>query len=269
MKKYASNLLAISLALVSIYFLWHFVRQPVCHPDTIIDAQTTKSGLTKLGDTIVIGTNAEYPPFSFLRDGKIVGFDIDVAQEVVKRLGKKAELLDMPFDMLLPYLQLGNVHIIAAGISPKPSRAKHVLFSKPYLENDPLLVITSANTPKITSVDDLAGKVVVVNDGYTADSYISERKDVTVQRLSTPAEAFLALSSGRAYAYVAATSSVQRFFATHAQKYNTFTLVDTSDAYTLVISPVHPELLPLVQEALDAMTADGTLDALKKTWGLA
>lgn len=269
MKKYASNLLAISLALVGIYFLWHFVRQPVCHTDATTGEQITKSALTNLGDKIVIGTNAEYPPFSFLRDGTIVGFDIDVAQEVVKRLGKQAELLDMPFDMLLPYLQLGNVHIIAAGISPKPSRAKHVLFTKPYLENDPLLVITPVNTPKITSVDDLSGKIVVVNDGYTADSYISERKDVTVQRLATPAEAFLALSSGRAYAYVAATSSVQRFLATHPKEHNTFTIDDTADAYSLVISPVHPELLPLVQEALDAMTADGTLDALKKTWGLA
>ncbi len=268
MKKYASNLLFITLAFIIIYLFWHFVRQPSC-PADLPNGRRGQTGTAELSDTIVVGTNAEYQPFSFLRDGAIVGFDIDVAKEVVKRLGKKIEIIDMPFDMLLPYLQMGTVQIIAAGISPKPSRAKHVLFTKPYFENDPLLVITPKKDAPITALDQLDGKTVVVNDGYTADSYMSERKNVHIQRLATPAQAFLALSSGRADAYVAATSSVQRFLATHADEFNTYIIGDTSDAYALVISPEHATLLQPIQDALDAMLNDGTLNALKKTWGLA
>lgn len=254
MKKYASLFLYIILILCGAYALWCFTCCTSCKK--------------LVGDTLIIGTNAEYPPFSFIRHGEIVGFDIAVATEVAKRLGKKIILIDMPFDMLLPYIQLGEIHGIAAGISPKPSRARHVFFTKPYLENDPLLVITPVTQKRITSIDDLAGKVVVVNDGYTADSYMSQRAHVIIQRLSTPAEALLALKSERADAYVAATSSVQRFLDTHASEYNTYTLEDSSDAYALVISLVYPELVPLVQNALDGMSADGTLDALKKIWGL-
>ncbi|MBS1987123.1 amino acid ABC transporter substrate-binding protein [Candidatus Dependentiae bacterium] len=268
MKKYVSNLFSITLAFVIIYLFWNFVRQPSC-PAHMADGQRSKTGTTELSDTIIVGTNAEYQPFSFLRDGTIVGFDIDVAKEVVKRLGKNIEIIDMPFDMLLPCLQMGTVQIIAAGISPKPSRAKHVLFTKPYFENDPLLVITPKKDAPITTLDQLDGKTVVVNDGYTADSYMSERKNVRIQRLATPAQALLALSSGRADAYVAATSSVQRFLATHPDEYNTYTIGDTSDTYALVISPEHAALLQPIQDALDGMLKDGSIDALKKTWGLA
>jgi polar amino acid transport system substrate-binding protein len=252
MKQYAVLCLYICLIFAGAYILWRLLYCTACQP---------------IGDTIIIGTNAEYPPFSFLQNNSIVGFDIDVATEVAQRLGKKVELIDMPFDMLLPSIQLGRIHIIAAGISPKPTRAKHVLFSKPYLENDPLIIVSLIQKP-ITTVAALAGKTVVVNDGYTADSYISSQPTIIVQRLATPAEALLALQAGRADAYVAAHSSIQRFLKTHRHEYATHPIPDTSDAYALVISPQYPELLPLVQHALNGMQRDGTLDALKQKWGL-
>ncbi len=241
-----------TLACATVY-IWHRTQSPC-------SAQALK-------DTIIIGTNAEYPPYSFIQNGIPVGFDIDIAHEVVRRLGKKERIVDMPFDMLLPQIQLGDIHMIAAGISPKPTRARHVHFTKPYLENDPLLIITPATQQPLSSVDDLADKTVVVNDGYTSDAYMSTRKTNALIRLATPAEAFLALRSGRADAYVAAHSSVQRFLEKYPNAYHTVEIKDVTDAYALVISPVYPELVVAVQEALDAMERDGTLAALKKTWG--
>lgn len=226
------------------------------------------SAVPPVDDVLIVGTNAEYFPFSFLEQGVPVGFDIDIAREVCTRLGKKMHLVDMPFDMLLPKIQLGDIHIIAAAMSPKPERAKHVLFTQPYLQGDPLLIITPIANQNIDTVSDLAGKTVVVNDGYTSDAYISGMKDVVVQRLATPAEAFLALKSGRAQAYVAAQSSVERFLNMHPDAYRTIVINDVTDAYALVISPLYPELAAPIQQALDAMTTDGTLETLKLKWKL-
>src|SRR5580704_2849514 len=87
---------------------------------------------------LLVGTNAEFAPYSFIDNGQIVGFDIDVAQEVAQRLGKTITFKDMPFESLLPELQLGRIEIIAAGITPTQERAQKVLFTKPYVEGDKL-----------------------------------------------------------------------------------------------------------------------------------
>ena len=65
-----------------------------------------------------VGTNAEYQPFSFLdNNDEIVGLDIDIAKEVCNRLGKKCVLHSLSFDALIPEIQLGTIHMIAAGIT--------------------------------------------------------------------------------------------------------------------------------------------------------
>jgi len=81
---------------------------------------------------LIIGTNAEYAPFTFIKDGNIVGFDIDVITEVAKRLAKQLVIKDLSFDVLIPDLQLGNLQVVAAGLTPTEERKKRVLFSKTY-----------------------------------------------------------------------------------------------------------------------------------------
>ncbi|MDB6081397.1 MAG: artP, partial [Chlamydiia bacterium] len=156
---------------------------------------------------IIVGTNAEFPPFTFIDKGEVVGFDIDVAKEVCKRLGKEMQLKDMPFDALVPELTLGYVQFVAAGMSHTEERAKRVLFTKSYGSNDPLVILTLT---KKMSLDDLTGKTVVVNEGFTADLFMSSKPGITLVRLSTPVDAFLALKAGRADAYVTAKSTIQQ-----------------------------------------------------------
>ena len=123
---------------------------------------------------LIIGTNAEFAPFCFMKDNKIVGFDIDLALEVSKRLDKDPQIRNMDFDMLVPEIQIGGVHILAAGMTATPERSKQVLFTDPYIKGVPLMVISLKNRPLNKSgLDGLFGKRVVVNDGFTADLYLS------------------------------------------------------------------------------------------------
>ena len=91
--------------------------------------------------TFIVGTNAEYPPFCSVENGNIVGFDIDIAKDIAKRLGKEIIIKDMAFEALIPELQIGKIHFAAAGLTPTPEKAKKVLFTEPYLKGDPLLII--------------------------------------------------------------------------------------------------------------------------------
>lgn len=223
---------------------------------------------TSVADTIIVGTSGDFPPFSFIKNEKLVGLDVDLIDEIGKRLNKKIELKNMPFSSLLPSLQLGTVQMIASGLTATPERAKHVLFTTPYIENNQF-VIVSLDTAPINSVADLTNKEVIVNEGYTADLYLSALTGPIIIRLKTPAEAFLALKSGRAFAFVTAQSTVKPFFNQYGtQDFHVVPIAGTEENASVAVAPQYPDLLNQVQKALESMKEDGFLDKLRTQWGL-
>jgi polar amino acid transport system substrate-binding protein len=222
-------------------------------------------------ETIIVGTNAEFEPFSFKKDNEVVGFDIDVITEVLKRLNRKMVLKDMPFDALIPELQLGTVHVIAGGITPTKERAKRTLFTKPHLDGDYLAIITLKNGPDIHSLADLYGKKVIVNEGYTADAFMTTQQGPLVTSLSSSAisDGILALQNGRADAYITALRPLAPYFTTFGKDNFVITPIPgTEETSAFAISKYFPELRDYIQIMLDRMEEDGTLTALKEKWNL-
>lgn len=242
---------------------------------TLIVASTAYVMITKKpcahadANTIIVGTNAEFPPFTFINEqNQIVGFDIDIATEIAKRLGKKMEIKDRSFDMLIPEAQNGSVHIIAAGMTATQERAEQIIFTKPYLKGEPLVIVTLKKNP-ITSIDDLNGKDVLVNEGFTADAYISARPSIKVKRLPAANESFMDLVGEKSFAYVSALNAIKPFLQKYGEEtFNVFTITDKQENTAMGISKHYPELLPLIQPVLDAMETDGTIEALKKKWNV-
>ncbi len=246
----------IFLALIaSIIAVWYKAHHPT--PTQTIDV-----------NTLIVGTNAEYAPFSFVKDGTITGFDIDLITQVAARLDKTIQMHDMPFDALIPALQTGTIQIIAAGITPTPERAQRVIFTKPYLTGDQLAIVSPASKP-LTTLEQLKDKTVTVNEGFTADYFMSKIEGPNLIRFATPLESFMALESGRADAFVAAQNTVKPFIEHYGtQKFSVTPIPETNDEYALAISKRYPELLEPIQKTLDALIADGTLQKLKEKWKL-
>jgi polar amino acid transport system substrate-binding protein len=216
-------------------------------------------------DELLVGTNAEFPPFCYIENKTIVGFDIDVVTEVAKRLGKTAKIKDMPFDALLPGIALGSLDVVAAGMSYTEERGKRALFTKSYL-NGNLVILASQQS---LGLENLKGKTVVVVEGYTADAKMSSCQGIKLLRLPTQADAFLALKSGRADAFVTASNTVKPFLDLQdSSKYPITPLEGTGESCALVIPLTKRELLVKIQEALDAMEQDGTLAGLRNKWKL-
>ncbi|HRN78283.1 MAG TPA: transporter substrate-binding domain-containing protein [Candidatus Dependentiae bacterium] len=219
-------------------------------------------------NVLSVGTSADFPPFTYIEDNTIVGFDIDLIEEIGKRLDKKIEIKNMPFITLLPNLQLGTLQVVAAGLTATPERAHQVLFTEPYLEDNHLVIISlKENSAK--TVEDLHNNLVIVNEGYTADIYLSQTTGPIIIRLKTPAEAFLALKSGRAFAYVTAENTVKPFFDQHgSHDFYVTPITHTQENTSLAIAPQYPELLTQIQHALNEMKKDGFIEMLKTKWGL-
>lgn len=217
-------------------------------------------------DVLFVGTNAEFKPFTHIENDQIVGFDIDVAREVCKRLGVEMKLKDMPFDALIPEVVLGQVHFVAAGMSYTPERAQRVLFSSSYLSGDPLVIVS---LDKPLTLEGLQAKNVVVNEGFVADTFLSGKPGITLVRLQVLADGFLAVKYKRADAFVTAKSTFDAFKATQPSDCFCVTeLQDTEQTCALVISKKYPELHAQIEHAIDQMIQDGTIKQLKIKWDL-
>lgn len=216
---------------------------------------------------LIVGTNAEFPPFSYIENKVIVGFDIDVAKEVAQRLGKTIQFKDMPFDALIPDIILGNVDFVAAGMSYTEERAKRVSFTKSYLSEDPFVIFTTSK--QNLGLDDLKGKTVVVIEGFTADLFMSSKTGINLIRLPTQADGFMAIKSGRADAFVTAKSTVDAFFEVQdASQFHLTILEGTGETCALVVPKSKPKMLADIQKALDEIESDGTMAKLKAKWKL-
>jgi polar amino acid transport system substrate-binding protein len=176
----------------------------------------------------------------------------------------------MSFEALIPELQMGNIHIIAAGMTPTPERAKRALFLTPHLEADPLMAVQKEGAEPITTKEQLQHKTVVVNQGYSSDQYVSDIGDVELIRVSSPfvSTGLLTLDSGQADVYVAAKSSLKPFLAKDKNGYTITPIEQSGESYAIAISKKYPQLYASLQSALNEMIQDGTIETLKKKWKL-
>ena len=116
-------------------------------------------------NVIYVGTNAEYKPYEYLENGKIVGFDIELMEEVGKALGYEIEWTNMSFDGLLPALQSGKVDMVIAGMTPTEERKKAVDFTDVYYSSGQAVLVNKETGSDIKTEEDLKGKVVGVQMG--------------------------------------------------------------------------------------------------------
>lgn len=226
-----------------------------------------------LEDVLIVGTSADFPPFSF-RDtqNNIAGFDIDIVTELAKRLNMQTIIKDRSFGVLLPDIELGQLHMIAAGMTPTPEREKSVKFTKPYITGNPLVVVSLKTQKPITSLEDLRNKKVIVNTGYISDQYMSGIQEVNLLRLPRVADAFTALENNKADAFVVSAYTLQPYIKELDQdntKFNTFIIAQTDESYALALSKSLPaDFIASVEKTLETMQSDGTIAALKQKWDI-
>ena len=130
---------------------------------------------------LVVGTSADYPPYEFHAtvDGndKIVGFDMDIAQEVADDLGVKLEIKDMDFDGLLVALQSNKVDMVFAGMTPTEERKENADFSDIYYEATHRFILRSGEEASVKSFDDLKGKKIGVQKGSIQEGIAKDNFD--------------------------------------------------------------------------------------------
>jgi polar amino acid transport system substrate-binding protein len=127
-------------------------------------APLTIEQIKKSGE-LRIGVEAAYPPFTFRKDGQIIGYDIDLAAIFCKTLGVKPTVIDTAWAGVIPSLYSGKFDIIMSAMSYTAERVKRVGFSLPYAEASQAMLVRVSDQANIKSPKDLNDKIVAVKLG--------------------------------------------------------------------------------------------------------
>lgn len=157
----------------------------------------------KEAGVIRVGVFGDKPPFGYVdADGKNQGFDVEIAKELAKDLlgsPDKVEFVLTEAANRVEYLKSGKVDLILANFTKTPERAEVVDFADPYMKI--ALGVVSPSKQVITDIEQLKGKVLLVNKGTTADAYFTKNHpDLELLKFDQNTETFDALKDGRGVA---------------------------------------------------------------------
>ena len=137
--------------------------------------ETTAAGTE--GGTLIVGFDQDFPPMGFLGDnGEYTGFDLELAQEVAKRLGLEYKAQPIAWDAKDMELESGNIDCIWNGFTIT-GREDDYTWTEPYMANTQVFVVR--NDSGIAGKDDLAGKVVECQADSSAEAALKEDPDLT------------------------------------------------------------------------------------------
>ncbi len=217
---------------------------------------------------LVLGLDASFPPMGFTDESnEIIGFDIDVAQEVCNRMG--VELVKQPinWDTKEEDLKVGKIDCIWNGMSINPARAEAMNLSEPYMKNEMIFVVPADS--EVKSMDDLEGKTVGVQTGSTAQEILEawDKFDtITESPLEENVTALSQMELGFSDA-VFLDSVVANYFITSNNK--DYVVLDgnlEAEEYAVGFRKEDQALRDEVQKTLSEMKADGALGEISTKW---
>jgi polar amino acid transport system substrate-binding protein len=213
---------------------------------------------------LVVGSQIPYPPFEFGQPPGYKGYDIDIVDEIAKRIDTKVKYQDTSFDTIFRDLAQGKFDMVASSTTITPERQKEVDFSQGYYETDQSLTVKQGSP--IKSVEDLPGKTVGAQKGTTGADYAQNNTSAaSVRTYAVTDDAFNALEAGQVDAVIndfgsSADAVKAKPGLVIAQR------IVTREIYGLAFQKGSTELEDAVNGALTDMKKDGTFTKIYEKW---
>lgn len=228
--------------------------------ETVTDAEQVTEDSAPQKKTLVMATNAQFPPYEYYDNGKLTGIDIEIAELIAQELGMELEIKDMDFSNVIVAVRDGEADIGMAGMVVTPERKKHVDFTDPYMKNAHVIVVMQGSG--IESAEDLkGGKVGVVADSvseiYAEDDFGSDN----VVRYTEGSAAATALMAGMVDAIILSYTEAKQL----AFENDSVAIIYTpyaKDYYSIAVSKENPELLNQINAAIAKLESEGKIQEI-------
>ncbi|MGV8982561.1 amino acid ABC transporter substrate-binding protein [Clostridium sp.] len=219
---------------------------------------------------LVIGLDDNFPPMGFRdKTGEIVGFDIDMAKEVGKRMGVKVTFKPVEWDGVILSLNNKDIDAIWNGLTITDKRKEQIAFSKVYLQNKQIIIVKNKST--ISSKTDLKGKTVGLQMGSSSESALSSDSKLSdslkeVKKYSNNTEALLDLNADRIDAVIV-DEVVGRYYTN--LKPGDYKVLNENlgvEDYGVGIRKTDAKLTAEIDKFLGEMKTDGTANTISQKW---
>ena len=226
--------------------------------------ETPADTTTETKETLIMGTNAEFPPYEYHEGDAIVGIDAEVAAAIAEKLGMDFKIEDMAFDSIIPAVQAGKVTMGMAGMTVTEERLLEVDFTDTYATGIQVVIVKEGS--EITTVDDLykGGYTIGVQTATTGDLYSTDDFEAaglaTVERYNKGADAVQALVTDKIDCVIIDNEPAKAFVAENEG----LAILDTEYAvedYAICMAKENP-LYDDVNNALKELIADGTVKTI-------
>lgn len=239
-------------------------------------AETALEKIKRTG-TVTVGTEAAFPPFEFVKDGKIVGYGSDILAEVVKELGVNVKQLDLPWQGILPGLLAGKFDFVATTVGINEERARRYAYTAPIANGAPYLLKRKGDS--LAKLSDLNGKVVATQLASSTEP-IARSLDAKLKaeggagykelKLFTDFQgAYMALANGEVDAVVQSLPNLAVLVKERPDTFELMTAVPNQQGYNYLAWVTRPEdkdLRDFISGVIRKMQADGRLAKLQQKW---
>jgi polar amino acid transport system substrate-binding protein len=214
-----------------------------------------------------VGANIGNVPWEFQNaQGENQGFEIDLVNEVGKRLGMDVEIVNIPFQGLFAAVQSGQIDAAVSSITITPKRLESVSFAQPYYDSDQSLTVKADSG--ISGLAGMEGKVVGVDTGSTGDMWTTENQATTkigeVRKYEGLAPAMLDLEAGRIDGYISDIPALL-YYVKDKPQFAVVERIKTGEQYSVMFAKDSP-LAEKVNGVIGEMKADGSLAAIHEKW---
>lgn len=221
---------------------------------------------------LIMGFDEAYPPMGFVdENGVHVGFDIDLAREVCKRMGVELVLQPISWDAKELELSGGNIDCIWSGLTITEERKEQMLFTMPYLANEQIMVVMADSG--IASISDLAGKVLGTQAGSASVDVLEANPELKASlaeiALSDDFVAALMDLKLGGIDVLLIDSVVGNYYIAQQDDPSAFAVLPEvlqAEEYGIAVRKGEQTLADAINQQLIAIQEDGTLDTIRKAW---
>ncbi len=242
--------------------------------DVIVKGTVDVSNVKLIKDgTLSVGMEIGYPPFEDkAENGDAIGYDVDLVYAIADKLGLEVNIVDTAFDVIFAGIGT-NYDCVVSAVTITDERRENCLFSDPYIDSYQAVVVKKGSDIKITSLNDLSGKSVALQDATTSKALLEDMiKTGTVTDCKMgPSEkvltAFTALDNGE-YAVVLCDSPVADTYITnYPDKYElAFLDKENVEQFGVAMAKTDEALQTAVNEAMKQLKDEGFFDDNKAKW---
>lgn len=212
-------------------------------------------------NTLVMATNATFPPYEYVEGDEIVGIDPEIAAAIADELGMELQIEDVDFDSIVAGVASGKYDMGMAGMTVDPDRLESVNFSDSYATGIQSIIVKEGSP--IQSVDDLSSSTKIgVQQGTTGAQYAADDygQDAVVN-FNKGADAVQALVTDKVDCVIIDNEPAKSFVEANPG----LKILDTEYAvedYAICVAKDNDELLDKINDALAKLKEDGTLDEI-------